>query len=425
MQRSVRKATQGLDAWLVLGILALLCIGVVMVYSASVDSSYVNNGSPYYVIQREIVWAVLGFGAFLVTMHFDYWKWQRMALPFFGVAFALLVIVLLPPFGHSSHGAQRWFSLGFGISIEPSEIMKLAAVVYMAAWLTSKGDRVGDFKATFVPFSLIIGVIAYLIVKQPDLGTAIVLSVSMFAIFFLAGGSLNHIGLLGAGAGVVAWTLAHSSSYRLNRLTAFMDPWKDQYGTGYHTVQALLALGAGGIFGVGLGNSVEKHVLPAPHTDSILAVIGEEWGLTGTLVVLALFMLVAYRGIQISVRAPDNFSRLLAAGITSWITFQALLNIAVITSSVPFTGVPLPLISYGGTSLIITMAAAGILLNISRHATGEGFARTRSDHRRGHRRTRLSGTGSRPISESGARGRIAPPRPAASGITGSRARSSS
>lgn len=420
MQRSVRKAAQGIDPWLTLAVLALLCIGVIMVYSASVASSYVNDGSPYYVIQREIIWVVIGFAAFVIAMQIDYLRWQRIALPFFAVSLALLLFVLMPHLGHSSHGAQRWFSLGFGISIEPSEIMKLAAIVYMAAWLTSKGDRIGDFKATFFPFSLIVGIIALLVVKQPDLGTTIVLSASMFAVYFLAGGSLGHMGALGAGAAFVAWTLAHSSSYRLVRLTAFMDPWKDQYGSGYHTVQALLALGAGGLFGVGLGNSVEKHVLPAPYTDSILAVIGEEWGLIGTVAILALFMLIAYRGVLIALAAPDMFGRLLAAGITSWITLQALLNVAVITSSVPFTGVPLPLISYGGTSLLITMAAAGILLNISRHATGEGFARTRTDYRRGHRRTHLSGAISRTRVETGAV-RRARPVPATRGNSGNRA----
>lgn len=391
-----------------------------MVYSASVASSYVNDGSPSYVIQREIMWVVIGLMAFFVAIQVDYLKWQRIALPFFGVTLFLLLIVLTPHVGHSSHGAQRWFSLGFGITIEPSELMKLAAIVYMAAWLTSKGDCVGDFKATFFPFTLIVGMVALLVVKQPDLGTTIVLTTSMFAVYFLAGGSLNHLGSLAVGASFVAWVLAHSSKYRLDRLTAFMDPWKEMYGTGYHTVQALLALGAGGVFGVGLGNSVEKHVLPAPYTDSILAVIGEEWGLIGTLGVLSLYMLIAYRGVQIALRAPDSFGRLLAAGITSWITLQALLNFAVITSSVPFTGVPLPLISYGGTSLIITMAAAGILLNISRYATGEGFARTGTDYRRGHRRARLSGALSRPVAEAGTTRRGQPAR----AISTSRARTS-
>jgi cell division protein FtsW (lipid II flippase) len=179
------------------------------------------------------------------------------------------------------------------------------------------------------------------------------------------------------------------ASYRSGRLTAFLDPWKDPTGVGYHTIQALLALGSGGLFGKGLGNSIQKDVLPAPHTDSILAIIGEEFGLLGTLLVLALFVIIAYRGMRIAMRAPDGFGRLLAAGITSWITLQALMNFAVITSSVPFTGVPLPFVSYGGTSMIIGMAAFGILMNISRHSTGEGFARAHLDNRRGHRRTRL------------------------------------
>jgi cell division protein FtsW (lipid II flippase) len=168
-----------------------------------------------------------------------------------------------------------------------------------------------------------------------------------------------------------------------------MDPWKDPSGVGYHTIQALLALGSGGMFGRGLGNSAQKFVLPAPHTDSILAVIGEEWGLVGTTTVLLLYVVIAYRGIRITLGAPDAFSRLLAAGITTWITFQALMNFAVITSSVPFTGVPLPFVSYGGTSLIITMTAMGILLNISRHASREGLARFNSDNGRGDRGTRI------------------------------------
>jgi cell division protein FtsW len=175
---------------------------------------------------------------------------------------------------------------------------------------------------------------------------------------------------MGMGASGIAWFLAHSSKYTYARLMAFENPWKDAAGFGYHTIQVLLALGAGGLFGQGLGDSIQKDVLPAPHTDSILAVIGEEWGVVGTIGVLVLFLIIAYRGLRIAIMAPDTFGRLMATGITSWITLQALMNFGVITSSVPFTGVPLPFISYGGTSLVITMAAMGILLNISRHVSG-------------------------------------------------------
>jgi cell division protein FtsW len=208
-------------------------------------------------------------------------------------------------------------------------------------------------------------------------------------VYFVAGADWRHIGSVGIGSALIAWYLAHSESYRAQRLLAFTDPWKDPLTTGYHTIQALMALGSGGIVGVGFGNSVQKNFLPAPHTDSILAVIGEEMGLLGTIGVLLLYAVIAYRGMRISMTAPDRFGRLLAAGITCWITFQALLNYGVITSSVPFTGVPLPFISYGGTSLVVSMAAMGILLNISRYATGEGLARTRSDNGRGNRRPRV------------------------------------
>jgi len=391
VRRNIRSIKlRGIDPWIALAFIALLCIGVVMVYSASAVYGYDYYGNPYYIAQREIIWAGLAAVALAVVIQIDYHRLQRLALPFFLIAMAMLAIVLVPHLGHASHGARRWFSLGAGITIEPSEVVKLAAIIYLAAWLAGKGERVRDFQAGFVPFSLIVGMIAVLIVKQPDLGTTIVVTATLFSMFFMAGANGRHLAALLFGSSVVGWTLAHSSSYRFNRLTAFMNPWKDPTGVGYHTVQALLALGSGGLMGVGLGNSIEKHVLPAPYTDSILAVIGEEWGLMGTAVILLLFMVIAYRGMRVAVTAPDMFGRLLAAGVTSWITFQAVLNFAVITSSVPFTGVPLPFISYGGSSLVITVVALGVLLNISRQTNGEGFARRSTHNGRGDGRSRLS-----------------------------------
>ncbi|GAC1445499.1 MAG: putative lipid II flippase FtsW [Chloroflexota bacterium] len=392
MQRNVARAHRlvgGVDPWLMLSFVALTCIGILMVYSSSIADSYTYYGTPYYVFQREIVWVVLGFVGLSVAMRIHYQTWQRLALPIFGLSLLMLLAVLVPGVGHLSHGARRWFSIAAGVTVEPSELIKLSLVLYMAAWLTSKGESVHDFKRGFVPFSLIVGLVAILIVRQPDLGTAIIVTTTMFAVFFVAGAEMIHVVLVGAGASVIGWVLARSSSYRYDRLTAFMNPWKDPTGVGYHTVQVLLALGSGGLLGQGLGNSVQKNVLPAPHTDSILAVIGEEWGLVGTVAVLLLFIIIAYRGTRIVITAPDSFGKLLAAGITSWITFQALMNYAVITSSVPFTGVPLPYISYGGTSLIVTMTATGILLNISRHTVGEARARQDSHHGRGDRRPRV------------------------------------
>lgn len=392
MQHSASRAARfarDIDPWLMLSILGLVCFGVLMVYSASIADAYTYYGSPYYVVQRQVVWAGLGLVALGVSTRIHYRQWERVALPFFVVSLLMLVMVLVPHVGHISHGARRWFAVGASISLQPSELIKVALVIYMAAWLPSKGEAVRDFQKCFVPFSLMVGIVALLIEREPDLGTALVVAMTMLAVFYVAGANLTHMPLVAAPAVGFAWVLAHGSSYRYDRLTAFLNPWKDPTGTGFHTVQALLALGRGGLFGQGLGNSIQKNVLPAPHTDSILAVIGEEFGLLGTASVLTLFMIITYRGMRISMGAPDPFGRLLAAGITSWIAFQALMNFAVITSSVPFTGVPLPFISYGGTSLIITMFAVGILLNISRHASGEVLARERSDHGRGNRRSRV------------------------------------
>lgn len=392
MQHNVRRATRfvgGIDPWLTLAFMGLMCIGVLMVYSASIHDAYMYYGSPYYVVEREVIWATLGFIAVAIAARIRYDRWQKIALPMFAASLVLLVLVLTPHVGQAAKGARRWIALSSSISLEPSELVKLALVVYLAAWLSSKGDRVRDLKASFVPFSIMVGLIALMIVRQPDLGTTIVVCVTAFCMFYIAGADSKHILVAAGGGAAFAWLFAHNSAYRSDRLLAFMNPWKDSTGKGWHTVQALLALGSGGTFGRGFGNSVQKNWLPAPHTDSILAVIGEEWGLVGTLTVLLLFVVIAYRGTRIALTAPDKFSRLLAAGITSWITFQALLNFAVITSSVPFTGVPLPFISYGGTSLIISMTAIGILLSISRHASGDAFARERTHNGRGDRRTRV------------------------------------
>jgi cell division protein FtsW len=388
-----RRVLRGIDPWLMLAFLGLACIGVLMVYSSSIADSYAYYGSAMYFFQREVVWVVVGLLAVAVVLRIDYHRLQSVALPVFGISLVMLVLVLAPQFGHAAGGARRWFSIGGGVTFEPSELMKLAAVIYMAAWLSSKGEGIRNIKRGLFPFGLIAGLMAILIIRQPDLGTAVVLTTTVIAVFFVSGANMLHMLIVGLASTGIGWFLAQSSSYRYGRLTAFLDPWKDPTGVGYHTIQALLALGSGGLLGVGLGNSAQKYVLPAPHTDSILAVIGEEWGLLGTLTVLGLFIVIAYRGIHIALRAPDTFGRLLAVGITSWISFQALLNFAVITSSVPFTGVPLPFISYGGSSLIITMTAMGILLNISRHAPGEGLAHENDHHGRGDRRTRIPRVG--------------------------------
>lgn len=410
MQRNVRRAQDlvgGMDLWLILAFLGLMCVGVMMVYSASIKDAYAFYGSQYYVVQRELFWVAAGFISLVFTASFPYHRWKRPAPALFALAILLLVLVLVPHVGHLVNGARRWFSVGSNVSIEPSEFAKLAMILYLAVWLPTKGAAIQDLKTTFIPFSVMIGTMFLFILKQPDLGTGIVLTTTAFSVFFVAGANLRHMVIVAVGSSVFAWGLIHFSSYRQNRLTAFIDPWQHPTGVGFHTVHALLALGNGGILGQGLGNSVQKWILPAPHTDSILAVIGEELGFVGTVGVLCMYLMVAYRGMRISSSAPDPFGRLVAAGITSWIMIQALLNYAVITSSVPFTGVPLPFISYGGTSLIITMAAVGILLNISRYATGEGIARQNTDNGGGDGRPRLSRSGGHASPRSSTRKRAA------------------
>src|SRR5579884_1485797 len=305
MQRSRIVPLVGeIDAWLALAFLALTCIGVIMVYSASIADSYRLYNSPYYIAEREVIWAVIGFAAMIGASRVHYSRWDRIALPFIAVSGFLLAVVLIPHIGTVSNGARRWFTLG-SLSLQPSELVKLALVVYMAAWLRTKGEHIAE-RQTFVAFSIIVGAAFSLIFLEPDLGTAMVLALTMGAMYFVAGANLLYLAGSGTGAAMVAWILIHHSSYESGRLLAFMNPWKYSSGAGYHTIQVLLALGSGGFFGRGLGNSTQKYLLPAPHTDSILAVIGEEWGIFGSLVVLFLFVIIAYRGIKIASNAHDT-----------------------------------------------------------------------------------------------------------------------
>lgn len=410
MRRNLRRAnllSSGIDPWLCVTVLALTCVGLLMVYSASIRESYFAYRTPTYFFYREVIWVAIGTVALTVATRIDYHRYQPLALP--GLTIAVLLLALLTKFGTSVNGAQRWFYLGAGVTIEPSEIAKLAVVLYLAAWLTSKGEAVSDLKTSTAPFMLITGVILLLVLKQPDLGTATVIAATMFAIFFIAGADMKQLAMIWTLALPMVWLYVQSSSYRLARLTAFINPWHTKYGAGYHTVQVLMALGAGGIAGAGFGNGIQKNVLPTPQTDSILAVIGEELGLIGTVGILLLFLIVAYRGFRISGAAPDRFGRLLAAGLTCWIIFQALLNYAVITSSVPFTGVPLPFISYGGTSFVLAMVAMGIVLNISRFASGEARARQDSGNRGRDRRPRVPRVIDRPAADREERRRRAGP----------------
>ncbi len=349
-------------------VIALLSFGVVMVYSSSAVSAYVNFNDSYYFFKRQLVWGTLGFIAMLFTLSIDYHVWRKLATPALLVTIVLLILVLIPGLGKVVNGARRW--LGFGsLYLQPSEIAKISMVLYSSANLARHQEKITSFLKGLLPQLVILLVIFGLILKEPDLGTALVIGGTVFVMLFAAGARLSHLtslGLVGV-VGIIAAIILEP--YRLKRLLAFSNPWADPLDTGYHIIQSLYALGSGGLFGVGLGRSREKFLyLPEPHTDFIFAILGEELGFIGTIAVILLFFLFAWRGFKIAIAAPDIFGSLLATGITTMIVVQALMNIAVVTASMPVTGIPLPFISFGGSALIFTLAGVGILLNISRYA---------------------------------------------------------
>lgn len=350
-------------------IIALLAMGVIMVYSSSAVSAYVNFNDSFYFLKRQLIWASLGIVAMLFAMNVDYHVWRSVAKPVLGITIVLLILVLVPGFGKVVNGARRW--LGFGsLYLQPSEVAKLSMVLFSAASLTINQEKITSFLKGLLPQLGMMLLIFGLILKEPDLGTALAIAGTVFVMLYAAGAKISHLGSLGlAGAGGIVVAILFEP-YRLKRLIAFSNPWADPLDSGYHIIQSLYALGSGGLFGVGLGRSREKFLyLPEPHTDFIFAILGEELGFIGTITVLVLFFLFAWRGYKVAMAAPDIFGSMLAAGLTTMIIMQALMNIAVVTASMPVTGIPLPFISFGGSALIFTLAGVGILLNISRHVT--------------------------------------------------------
>ena len=354
-----------LDYPLLLGVVALLLLGLVMVFSAS---QFAQPGDPGYYFRHQLMWALVGCAALLVTSRVDYHLWRRFALPAMGLALLLLALVLV--MGHTIYGAQRWLSLGF-FSFQPSELTKFALVIYIAGWLVRMGDEVRTFRSGLLPFAAITGIILGLVLLQNDMGTSLVIGALALAMFFAAGANLLQL-VPTIGLGVLGfWIVAAATPFRRARLEAFLHPLPPgcSYAGSYQVCQGLISLGSGGLFGRGLGDSVQKAgYLPNPFTDSIFAITGEELGLLGCTALLALFALLAFRGLRIGRRAPDAYGALLACGITCWLVAQAAINIGSVVDAIPFTGVPLPFVSFGGSSLVMSLAAVGVLLNISRRA---------------------------------------------------------
>ncbi len=361
----------GVSDRMLFGVVSILTIfGVLMIASAGVVYADVRFDDPYFFFKRQLIGVVLGFILLIVLSRVDYHIFRRWSLMIYVIALIFLVLVLVPGIGITSYGASRWLNLGPIPSFQPSEMMKLALILYVSAWCSGKGPKiVANFHTGLLPFLSIIGIPCVLVFLQPNVGTMSILVFISLAIFFLAGAATKHIFSV-FGMGVVGLLgLIIAAPYRMSRFMSFINPEADPQGSGYQIQQALIAIGSGGIFGLGLGHSKQKGLyLPEPVGDSIFAIIGEELGFIGVAAVLLLFFLLAWRGMRISAAAPDLFGKLVAGGITVWITGQAIMNIAAITSLMPLTGIPMPFISYGGTSIIFSLAAVGILLNISKQS---------------------------------------------------------
>lgn len=349
------------DYLLLLTTAALVMLGLLMVYSTTFDWGYGKFGDPLYWLKRQVLWVVLGTTLAVVLARMDYILWRGWAVPLLGGTLALLLLVLVV--GRPQWGAQRAL---LGGSIQPGELAKVATVVYAAAWASSKGERIRDLSYGLIPFSVWMGLVAGLVALQPDLSAVAVLVFAGFLVFFLSGAHIGQLFVAGLMGAAVFWGLITVYPHANERFAAFLAGLKDPSLLPYHPQQALYALASGGVFGMGLGEGRVKFYLPAAHTDAIFAVVGEELGLVGCLLVIGLFGVLAWRGFRIALRAKDSFGGLLAAGLTGLLVFQAVLNMGVIASLLPFTGTNLPFISMGGSSLVTSLAAVGILESVAR-----------------------------------------------------------
>jgi cell division protein FtsW len=355
------------DTMLFASVAALVAIGLVMVFSASSATAWADYGDVAYYVKRQFVWLIVGLVAAYAAYRVDYQKLKKPA-PYVLLAAAIgLVLVFVPHVGLGANGGRRW--VGFSaVSLQPSEFAKLATVVYLAAMLSTRGERITSLAKGLFPLCVPVVILAVLILKEPDMGTASLLVFTAFAMFFAAGARLWHLFAIAMVTAPFAALTVLASPYKRARVFAFMDPWKDPQNTGFHIVQSLLALGSGGIFGVGLGASRAKFFyLPEQYTDFIFSVLGEELGLIGALAVVVLFVVFAYRAVKIAIAAPDRFGYFLAIGCAAVIVIQAFVNIGVVTSSWPVTGVPLPFISFGGSSLIVSLIAVALIANVGRY----------------------------------------------------------
>jgi cell division protein FtsW len=373
--RQLRLMRTRTDYVLILAIAALVILGLMMVYSSTFDMAYVHYGNPNRFFTRQLIWTALGVGGLIVLARIDYRLWERWAVLMMAGTLLLLGVVVIA--GSERFGAQRWILNG---SIQPSELAKISIVIYIAAWVTSKGDKIRQVSYGLLPFAILIGLVTGLILLQRDLSTALLIAVTAWLMFFFAGADLLQLFATFIFGIATFLLLIAREPYRMERIAAYLNREADPSGSSFQVNQALTALASGGLFGKGLGASSQKFgFVPAVHTDTIMAILGEELGLIGCLVLIGLFVLLAYRGFRIALEASDPFGTILAAGLTCTLALQALVNMAVVTATLPYAGVPLPFVSYGGSSMVTSMACVGLLLSISRGRSVRGrSARGRS-----------------------------------------------
>jgi cell division protein FtsW len=344
----------------------LTSIGLVMVLSASSVSAFAEYGSSFLFFKRQAIYALVGGVAALGVARLRYQVWQRAWRPLLVVTLILLAMVLHPATGTTAGGASRWLSLG-AVSVQPSEMAKLVVILAVASIMAGSMRHLGETVLWAIPLLVVVGLVSVLILLQPDLGTMMVLALSVMCMLFVAGVRLQLLALSTVLFTGVGMALIYFAEYRNKRFLAFLDPWADPQNTGYQIIQSLIALGSGHLFGVGLGASRQKwNYVPNAHTDFIFSILGEELGLMGELLVLMLFGALLWAGVRIALRAPDTFGRLLAGGITAWFGVQALVNLGAVTGVLPITGVPLPFMSYGGSSLVVSLVAVGMLFAVGR-----------------------------------------------------------
>ena len=385
---------------ILVAIVALAAIGILMVYSSSAMKAFLSKeADTFAIVGPQILWAAIGVVAMVVMMRVDY-RWLRVAsVPIFLVAVASLALVFVPGLNRVVGGSARWLVIGPLPAVHPAEFMKLALVVYLAHWFAKRGSAVHGFWGGTVPFLVIVAPVIALVLLEPDMGTSTVLAATAFTMFFLAGANVLHLVAM-AVASVPVVVVMFMQGYQVDRITAWLDPWHSPTTLGFHSIQGYLALALGGVLGAGLGESrlAGGLFLPNASNDFIFAIIGQEFGLLGGSLVIVLFLAFGYLGIRTSLGAPDTFGALLAAGITAWICIQAFINIGVVVGLIPVTGIPLPFVSAGGSSLIVSFAAVGILLSVSRETVEKGtWNDAPADRGRGNGRAHLPGPGRRPV----------------------------